>query len=179
MVLMGGPMDEQENAGAALTEDAEPAPDVARFRAELDAAARRADDLMDQLKRARADYENLSKRTAKEIEEVVFAANTGLLAALLPALDDFDHALEALPAGDDATGVRLLHANLWRVLLEEGLEAVDPAGMPFDPFEHEVVGRETDEALSDGVVKAVVQKGYRYRRRLLRPAKVVVVKRGA
>jgi len=173
-------MNGDENPAASLAaEESSPEAERIRLLAQLDTATRRADDLLDQHKRARADYENLSKRTAREVEEVLQTASAGLLSALLPALDDFDHALASLPAGDDATGVRLLRANLWRVLTEEGLEAVDPAGIPFDPFEHEVVGQATDEALSDGIVKEVVQKGYRYRRRLLRPAKVVVVKRGA
>ena len=172
-------MSEDEDTDAAVV--AEPAPDpeaqLAKLRAALEAATQRADDLLDQLRRARADYENLQKRTARELDEVRETANEFLLAALLPVLDDFDHALAAIPEGGDA-GVRLLHANLRRALEAAGLEAIDPAGKPFDPFEHEVVAHVSDEALSDGAVREVVQKGYRYRRRLLRPAKVVVVKRG-
>ncbi len=152
-----------------------PEPEVAKLRAELEAAAKRAEDLLDRLKRAQADYENLRKRAARETEEARDLANETLLASLLPVLDDFDH---ALAAAKDDDGLRMIHGNLWGVLSRTGLEAVDPVGRPFDPYEHEVVGRATDEGLSEGTVKEVVQKGYRYRRRLLRAAKVIVATRG-
>lgn len=152
--------------------------EVAKLRAELEAANHRAEEVLDELRRARADYENLQKRIARDAVEIREGANAALLRELLPVLDDFDHALAALPEGEAADGVRMLHDKLWRALQEAGLEAVDPAGMPFDPFDHEVVGQANDEALSEGTVKDVVQKGYRCRRRLLRPAKVIVVKRG-
>ena len=171
---------EDERAGSALTEEAAPAAqeaEVARLRAELESATQRAEEFLGRAKRAQADYENLLKRTAREVEEVREVANEGLLLALLPVLDDFDHALAALP-DDAATGVQMLHEKLWQVLRDAGLEPVSPAGQPFDPYEHEVVGQANDEDLADGTVREVVQTGYRYRRRLLRPAKVIVVKRG-
>lgn len=152
--------------------------EVAKLRAELEAANHRAEELLDELKRARADYENFQKRVARDIVEIREGANASLLKDLLPVLDDFDHALAALPKGEAADGVRMLHEKLAQALRDAGLEAVDPAGKPFDPFDHEVVGHANDEGLSEGTVKDVVQKGYRFRRRLLRPAKVIVVKRG-
>src|SRR5436309_3220478 len=88
-------------------------------------------------------------------------------AVMILRIDDvFDHAIAALP-GDAGAGVRMLQANLWRALVDAGLEAIDPSKMPFDPYEHEVVGQSSDEGLKDGTVHEVVQKGYRYRRRLL------------
>jgi molecular chaperone GrpE len=153
-------------------------PDPAKLKAELEAATRRAEDLLDRLRRSQADYENLQKRTAREVDDVRAVANEALLASLLPVLDDFDHAILALP-GEAGAGVRMLRDNLWRALHDAGLESLDPTGQPFDPYDHEVVGQANDEGLNDGVVKEIVQRGYRYRRRLLRPAKVIVVKRGA
>jgi len=159
----------------------EPAPEVdaevARLRSELDAATQRANELLERARRAQADYENLQKRAARDAEQVREVANEGLLVALLPLLDDFDHAIAGLP-GEAGQGVRMIQEKLWGVLGDAGLEPVDPEGEPFDPYEHEVVGAANDEGLSNGIVKEVVQKGYRYRRRLLRPAKVIVVKRG-
>ncbi|TLZ51685.1 MAG: nucleotide exchange factor GrpE [Methanobacteriota archaeon] len=170
--------DPQTDAVEAEAAPPATAGDIEKLRAELEAATRRADDLLDRLRRAQADYENLQKRSAREVDEVRELANEALLASLLPILDDFDHAIAALP-GDAGAGVRMLQANLWRALADAGLEAIDPSKMPFDPYEHEVVGQSSDEGLKDGTVHEVVQKGYRYRRRLLRPAKVIVVKRGA
>jgi molecular chaperone GrpE len=167
-----------EDERTEAPEAAEEAPaEAVRLRTELDEARRRAEDLADRLARSQADYVNLQKRTAREAESVRENANEALLAALLPVLDDVDHALAALE-GEAAAGVRILRENLWKVLAAAGLEAISPGGQPFDPYDHEVVGQANDEALNDGFVKEVVQTGYRYRRRLLRPAKVIVVKRG-
>lgn len=152
-------------------------PEVAKLKTELEAATRQIEGLLERLRRSQADYENLQKRTAREVDVVREAANEALLASFLPVLDDFDHAIAGVP-GEAGEGLRLLHANLSRVLAEAGLEPIHPMGKPFDPYDHEVVGQANDEGLSDGLVKEVVQTGYRYRRRLLRPAKVIVVKRG-
>ncbi len=175
---MGG---EKADAGTAPAEQTAtpppPPPAVEKLKEELEAATKRAEDLLDRLARSQADFENLQKRTAREVDEVRESANAALLASLLPVLDDFDHALAAVP-GEAGEGLRLLRANLWRPLHAAGLEVLDPTGGPFDPYDHEVVAQANDEGLSDGIVKETVQKGYRYRRRLLRPAKVIVVKRG-
>ena len=170
-------MSSEDERTEALEAVEEVPSEAARLRAELDEARRRAEDLADRLVRSQADYVNLQKRSVRESESVREAANEALLAALLPVLDDFDHALAALE-GEAAAGVRMLRENLWKVLAAAGLEAISPVGQPFDPYDHEVVGQANDEALNDGSVKEVVQTGYRYRRRLLRPAKVIVVKRG-
>lgn len=151
--------------------------EVARLRSELEAANLRASELFDRARRAQADYENLQKRAARDAELVRETANENLLASLLPILDDFDHAIAALQ-GEAGEGVRMLREKLWGVLADAGLEPVDPVKETFNPFDHEVVGQANDEDLSNGIVKEVVQKGYRYRRRLLRPAKVIVIKRG-
>ena len=161
-----------EVAPASAAED-----ELARLHSQLDAAKKQAEEFLDRARRAQADYENFRKRTARELEELQETANEGLLAALLPVLDDFDRSLAVLPP-ESAAGFRMLHEKLWRVLRDAGLEPVSPAGQPFDPYDHEVVGQANDEDLTDGTVKEVVQTGYRYRRRLLRPAKVIVVKRG-
>jgi molecular chaperone GrpE len=171
-------MSEERTDAQTTTEPATDADaEIARLRSELETASQRAAELLDRARRAQADYANLERRAAREAEQVREVANEGLLVALLPLLDDFDHAIAGLP-GEAGEGVRMIQAKLSSVLRDAGLEPVDPTGQPFDPYEHEVVGAANDEGLSNGIVKEVVQKGYRYRRRLLRPAKVIVVKRG-
>ena len=68
-----------------------PEPELEKLQAALEAATRRVDELLDRLRRAQADYENLQKRSAREIDDVREVANEALLASLLPVLDDFDH----------------------------------------------------------------------------------------
>src|SRR2546426_6968267 len=147
---MNGEETKTEEAPAAASAESE----VAKLGAALEAAVRRADELLDRLRRSQADYENLQKRTAKELEDVRTYANEALLASFLPVLDDFDHAIAALP-GEAGAGIRMLHGNLWRVLRDAGLDSLNPAGQPFDPYDHEVVGQTNDEDLKDGIVKEV------------------------
>jgi molecular chaperone GrpE len=134
--------DEDERTGTAEAEAPAADPGLARLRADLEAATRRAEDFADRLKRAQADYENLRKRSAREAEEVRDVANEALLASLLPVLDDFDHALAALQ-GDAAAGVRLLRENLWKALAAVGLEALAPAGEPLTRTNTRSSGRRT------------------------------------
>lgn len=165
--------DAETTTEPARGEDAE----VARLRSELEVATQRAGELLDRARRAQADYANLQKRAARDAEQVRELANESLLASLLPILDDFDHAVVALE-GEAGQGLRMLREKFWGILADAGLEAITPTKEPFNPYDHEVVGQASDEDLSNGIVKEVVQKGYRYRRHLLRPAKVIVVKRG-
>jgi molecular chaperone GrpE len=69
----------------------------------------------------------------------------------------------------------MIRENFMRALKESGLEEIPAEGLPFDPYVHECV-HFVDDGLPDGYVKELVQKGYTFRKRVMRPARVVVVK---
>ncbi len=134
-------------------------------------------DLFDRLTRKQAELENFRKRLQREKEEFVQHANADLLRALLPVLDGFERALkhqdESVPESY-VRGVQLIYKELRDVMARAGVTAVETAGKMFDPHLHQAV--ETVEAPGhrDQEIVEELQRGYKLRHRLLRPAVVKV-----
>lgn len=132
--------------------------------------------------RTQADFLNYKRRVQQEGEELERQGNAELLRQVLPALDDFDRALAALPAAERAdhaawsAGVVSIVRKLEDVLSKQGLKAIEAVGSEFDPTEHEAVLNVPVPPEQDGVVTAEVRKGYKLHERVLRPAQVVVGK---
>ena len=128
--------------------------------------------------RALAEAENIKKRLVKEKEEFVKFAAEGILADLLPVLDNLDlairHGQGVSGCKDVLLGVEMTRKVFLDTLAQHGLEAFGQPGEPFDPNLHEAVSVEAAPGTPEGRVLAVQLKGYRLRGRLLRPAKVVV-----
>ncbi len=128
--------------------------------------------------RARADLENLRKRTDREMADARKFAVTNLLEALLPVMDSLEMGLSAPGSEADAEGLRrgieLTLGKLAAVLADFGVEIIDPQGQPFDPERHEAVMTLKSSELPVNVVAQVHQKGYLLNGRLIRPARVVV-----
>ena len=125
-------------------------------------------------KRARADYENLKRRSATEVGERAAQATAGLLLALLPVIDNFDRAFEADREDDPeawAEGIVLIRKDVVQLLERLGVQPIAAAGQPFDPQYHEAVGQAPGP---DNEVLEQVRKGYLLGTRVLRPALVVV-----
>lgn len=122
--------------------------------------------LRDRLARALADYSNLEKRFAKDSTSVIHFANASLVIKLL---DIRDH-LEATAKHFTDPGVKMILDSLDKILAEEGVQAVETAGV-FDPATMEC--SETVEGEQDEVI-SVQRAGYRLHDRILRPARVTV-----
>src|ERR1051326_4134562 len=151
----------------------EPAADPAALAKDLAAEKARADDLLDKLRRVTADFDNFRKRARKDMDEARFHAREDLLREMLGVLDNFDRALET--HGDEEAlyhGMQLIFRQFRAILEKEGLERIDAEGHPFNPAHHEAVMREETSAYPDGVIIKELERGYRYRGRVLRPSKV-------
>ena len=136
------------------------------------------DELLNDLKRVAADFENYRKRVARDQESLVARAHERLVKELLPVLDDLERALAAAEEHEEAKleeGVRLVHRELKDALDREGLAEIETNGR-FDPHVHEALLSQPSEA-EEGSVLEVVQKGYRLGDHVLRPARVVVAAR--
>jgi molecular chaperone GrpE len=96
---------------------------------------------------------------------------------VLPVLDNLERAVEASRTGTEEQlreGVEIIQKQFRDVLTRLGLSEIETEGQPFDPHVHEAVGRvETDEC-PEGHVVEVLQKGYHFKDRLLRPSMVSV-----
>lgn len=155
------------------------APDpVAELQAQLAEAQSKTAEYLDQLRRERASFENFRRRTDKEREEAHQNATINTLMRILPVIDDFERAIANVPAerAEDEVikGFSLIHRKLLNLLETAGIKAIDPQGAPFDPAYHEAIGQDEGSDLQSGQVTVVLQKGYVYGERVLRPALVRV-----
>ena len=171
----------EEEGGSIPPDSAEGAPDAAP-EAEPDPLAQAEaarDAYLDQLQRARADYDNLNKRRHKEVAEARDRGQAAMAEGLLEVLDNFGFALRAAEVSQDgqlAKGVELVHDQLLTALQRSGLEEVPGVGAPFDPAHHEALMSESDGAERDRPeVSEVLRTGYRFKAQLLRPASVKVL----
>jgi len=133
---------------------------------------------LSQLKYAKADLENLQKRTQRRIDEAKEKANGRIVMQLLTILDELDFAISAAEnsKSDIIEGVEMVRGKLWKLLATEGLASIDALGRPFDPNLHEAVLEvETDEEESGCVVEEI-RKGYKFKGRVLRASMVKVAK---
>jgi molecular chaperone GrpE len=143
------------------------------LRTELDRLRERENELL----RAVAEQQNITRRRRQEMESSVQFAQESLVRDLLPVLDDFERALGAMEGKAEPSireGLSLVQDRLVRILKAQGLEAIRPSGDPFDPSVHEAVAQRAAGGAPEGTVLDLVEPGYRFRGRLLRPAKVVV-----
>ena len=130
----------------------------------------------DRILRLQADFENFRRRTAKEKEELTAVITQNMLGDLLPLLDNFERAMAVEQTDGEAfrKGVEMIFTQLKEVLNKNGLEHIEAKGQPFDPNVHQAVMRVENPDVSDGTVTQVLQKGYRAKGRVIRPAMVQV-----
>jgi molecular chaperone GrpE len=121
-----------------------------------------------------ADFDNFRKRSLKEREDVVKLANSLLIQALLPVLDNFERALNALPESGGREGVQLIQRQLLEALDAAGLTPIEALGADFDPQLHEAVLQSEAGPEQQGKVLGEAQKGYLLNGKLLRPSMVQV-----
>jgi len=141
---------------------------------DVEALRQEAATYRDKYLRAVAEMENYKKRVERRYADEAEAERKRLLRAFLTVADNLERALAHADAdGALAEGVRLTYQDLQRLLRQEGVEPLETIGQPFDPQMHEavaVVPGDGDQAM----VVDETQKGYLYRGKLLRPAKVIV-----
>ncbi len=144
---------------------------------QLERAEARAAEYLDSLQRERASFQNYRKRVERDRIEQTRAISGELVLRLLPVLDDYYRAMDAVPeqARDQwFEGVTLILRKLERFLADEGVTEIQALGQPFDPSYHEAVGVDDGAGAESGTVIAVLQRGYLLGDRVLRPALVRV-----
>ena len=135
------------------------------------------DSLFDRLARQQAEFENFRKRTQKEQSEFREYLAGDFAKSLVPILDNFNLALKADGSAEDLRqGVELIRKQMEQMLSKFGIQAMETKGRQFDPRQHEAVEIvETTEA-PDNTILEELQRGYRIKDRLLRPARVRVAR---
>ena len=153
---------------------------IAALRAE-------AADLKDKLLRAHAEVENIRKRSERDKEETARYAITRFARDIVNVGDNFQRAIDAVPAGaaeQDAAlksfleGVTMTERELLNVLERYGIKRVQPVNEPFNPHLHQAVMEIARTDVPAGTVVQVFQPGFTIEDRVLRPAMVAVAKGG-
>ena len=143
---------------------------VARLQAEKD-------DLMQTLVRRQADFDNYRKRIERERQEDRRHGTGRLIEDLLPVLDAFERALKAHddPAYEEyRKGLELIYRQLWDTLARHGLQKIEALGKPFDPHYHQAIEQVESDEYPEGTVTDVLQDGFLFHGRVVRPSMVRV-----
>jgi len=166
--------DRDVKEGAALQEDV-----VTIAQQDYHHLQKQVSEYKDKYVRLLAEFENSRKRQERERLEFVKYANEGVLIDFLNIVDDLERTVSAAQEKHqdyDAflKGVEMVMKHVKELLKKHGVEIIDPAGRPFDPYAHEILVQEPSAEHADGVVIEVLQKVYRIGERVVRTAKVKV-----
>jgi len=161
----------------SAAEGAEGGGDLVKQLAE---ARQQAQENHEKMLRIAAECENLRKRLQRDKETALKYAEENMLKELLPSIDNLERAMEQGRNANDIEvlleGVEMTRSGLLAALEKFGLKPLKSLGEPFDPNYHEAMIMEPSKDVPEQHIKQVFEKGYFYKDRLIRAAKVVVSK---
>lgn len=167
-----------QEAPAAADASQTEADSPAAVEDQLAAALAEAEDYKDRWLRSQAEFANARKRMEKQRLDTYTNATASVIDKLLPIVDDFERAMENLPAEISENswleGMQLVQRKLVSTLDNFNVTAIDAVGEPFDPNMHEAITQEPTDEFESGVVCRVLQTGYKIGDRVIRPSLVVV-----
>jgi molecular chaperone GrpE len=135
--------------------------------------------VQDKYLRLYSEFDNYKRRTTKERSDLFKTANQETVLAMLPILDDFERAMDAMPDGENTTkikeGILLIYNKLKNTLTQKGLKEMEAMGLAFDADFHEAITKipAPSPDQKDKIV-AVLEKGYALHDKVIRFAKVVI-----
>jgi len=162
--------EETSRPGATAPPASGPGSEVDRLKAERDA-------LLDRLARLQAEFDNARKRAVREQQDFREFAGSEVIKGLLPALDSFERALKVGGNSNEfRNGMELIYRQLQDALQKAGVQPISAAGQAFDPRFHEAIEMVDTNEVPDHHVLEELQRGYKFKDRLLRPAMVRVAR---
>ncbi len=167
--LKNGKTDENRDKDSRPTEREE------NLREELEKCEKRVKELEEYAKRNKAALENLRREKDEEVKEAVDYANKNLVERLVYVMDDMERLLKHFEnkSSLEYEALKMVYAKFKDILVSEGLKEIESKGK-FDPFDHDAVERVESETHEDWDIVEVVEKGYKFRSKLIRPSKVKV-----
>jgi molecular chaperone GrpE len=147
---------------------------------ELAETQAKANEYLDGWQRARADFTNYKKRIERDQAQIYQNAASNTHKRYLVIVDDLERALKNRPQDGEgaawAEGIELIYRKLLSTLESEGVQPMDAEGTPFDPNLHEAIMSEESDQHESGQVIEVLQQGYMFGDKVLRPAVVRVAR---
>jgi molecular chaperone GrpE len=144
----------------------------------LEASRKLADENHERYMRVQADYDNFRRRSRQEKEDFAKYASVKLIEQLLPIVDNFERALSASKSVKDfdvlIKGIEMTAKQLEQVLESEGLKSIESVNQPFNPDFHQAIMQVESADHEEGVIVEEIQKGYKLKDKVIRPAMVKV-----
>lgn len=133
-------------------------------------------ELIDKLQRSLAEFDNFRKRTVKEKSEMFDIGAMSTVERMLPVIDNLERALNAAPDKEDNMykGILMIYKQLEEVLGSVNVAAIECIGEEFNPNLHNAVAHENVEGAAENIIVEELQKGYKYKDKVLRPSMVKV-----
>ncbi len=135
-------------------------------------------ELKDKLLRRAAEFENYKRRTENDQLNLFKYAAESFIVKLLPVVDDFERSLLHIENTKDIKaiqdGIKLVYDKLMKVLNEQGVEKINSLGEPFNVDLHDALMQRPVENVEPHTVVDEIEKGYMYKDRVIRHAKVIV-----
>lgn len=152
---------------------------VEELEKSLEKLQREKDETYNRLLRIQAEFDNFKKRTKREKEADRKYKAQDLANKLLPVIDNFERALETeVPeeANSFVEGISMVYRQFKEALASEGIEVIETVGKQFDPNIHHAVMQVEDQDIESDIIVEEMQKGYKLKDRVIRPAMVKVNK---
>ena len=148
------------------------------LESQLEDAQAKATENWDHYLRAKAEMDNLRRRSIKDVESAHKFGIEKLVTEILPVLDGISMGLAVEDASAESLreGMELTMTMLEKMMEKLGIEEIDPLNEPFDAAKHQAMSMQPNADVAPNTVIAVMQKGYSLNSRLIRPAMVMVSK---
>ncbi|MDR0904215.1 MAG: nucleotide exchange factor GrpE [Ruminococcus sp.] len=158
----------------AVLED-ESVSETDQLKAEIEKLRREVSDAKDNYLRTAAEYDNFRKRSTKDRLAAIANTKSADAAEILSVTDNFSRALGAeCSDANYKKGIEMIAKQFENVISNLGIKEIEAVGKPFDPKVHNAIGQREDENFPENTVCEVLQKGYCYEDKVIRPAMVVV-----
>jgi molecular chaperone GrpE len=148
------------------------------YAAEIQNLTSKLEEADNRYLRLQADFDNFRRRTRLDIEAGEKYKAQKLVTELLPALDNFERALQIEADNEQSRsllqGMEMVYRSLVEALKKEGVEPIEAVGKEFNPNFHQAVMQGEDENFGSNIVSAEFQKGYMLKDRVIRPSMVQV-----
>ncbi len=153
----------------------------AGLQTQLDAANLKLESQWNEVLRARADVENIRRRSEKDVANAHRYALEKFVKELLPVIDSLERGLHDIESDHEMVdamqqGMKMTLEMMISAVKKFGVEPLDPTGEKFNPEQHEAMSMQPSEEHESNTVMQVMQKGYLLNDRLIRPAMVMVAK---
>ncbi|RKD34747.1 nucleotide exchange factor GrpE [Thermohalobacter berrensis] len=151
-----------------------------KYKKQLKEKEEEIEELNSRFLRLQADFTNYKKRVNREKDSIYINAYEDLITQILPVIDNFERALDAVEEKDKEDsfyqGVKMVYDQFINILKQKGLEEIKSIGEKFDPNLHHGVSSEENDEYEEDTIIEVFQKGYKFKDKVIRPSMVKVSK---